>query len=87
MRQNSISLYTHTMQELRRLETTVLLDLLATNTAGYLRMLNTGAREEEFAKCYLTIRAIQAEIEFRKKTANQASSVDYEIDVSPEESK
>ncbi len=56
------------MQELRFLETNVLLDMLTIHTTEYLKLSDEPRKETEYAKCYLALRAIQSEIEFRKKT-------------------
>jgi hypothetical protein len=67
------------MQELRSIETNVLLDMLASYTAEYLRIDNDPAKETEYAKCMLTLRAIQAEIEARKQNSSNTSSTDPSI--------
>ncbi|TMI89428.1 MAG: hypothetical protein E6H08_16540 [Bacteroidetes bacterium] len=54
------------MQELGNLETSRLVDLLAQHTADYTKMMSEGTTEEEYAKCKLIIKALQAEIESRK---------------------
>jgi len=57
-----------TISELQQMETAVLIDMLASHTADYTRMLTEGHNtEEEYARYNLTIKAIQAEIELRKK--------------------
>lgn len=56
------------MQDLRILTTSQLVDLLAHHTSNYLRIVSDGSTEEEYARTNLTIRAIQHEIEARKKT-------------------
>ena len=61
------------IQEIHTLETSSLVDLLAIYTANYSRMLREGTSDEEFAKCSLAIRSIQAEIDSRKKTRTRAS--------------
>jgi hypothetical protein len=67
------------MQELRSRETSALVELLAAQTKKYSRMLSEGSSEEEFAKCSLTIRAIQSEIEFRKRMSANTSTTDSNI--------
>ncbi len=67
------------MHLLRSLETTILVDLLATHTDNYTRMLSEGASEEDFAWCSLTIKAIQSEIESRKRTKANTSTTDPSI--------
>ncbi len=64
------------MQDLRSLETAELIDLLATHTDGYSRMLKEGTTDKEFARCSLTIRSIQAEIDSRKQGPGQDSGTD-----------
>ena len=61
------------MQELRILETSQLVDLLAEHTSSYTKMQSTGASEEEYARCMLTIKAIQTEIDLRKKVTTQSN--------------
>ena len=56
------------MQDLRNLETSQLIDLLAQHTADYTKMMIEGTTEEEYAKCNLTIKALQTEIEVRTKS-------------------
>ena len=75
------------IQEIHTLETSSLVDLLAIYTANYSRMLREGTSDEEFAKCSLAIRSIQAEIDSRKKTRTRASNKDPKIDFSPEYNK
>ena len=58
------------MQELHSLETTQLIDLLAQHTSDYTRMITNNITGDEYEKCKLVIKAIQAEIEFRRKTAD-----------------
>lgn len=67
------------MQELIALETSILVDLLAQQTSQYTKMLSEGSSEEEFARCNLTIRAIQSEIESRKRTSANTSISDPNI--------
>ena len=68
-----------TMQELRRMDTAVLVDLLATQTEKYSRILSEGTSQEEFARCSLTIKAIQSELDFRKQTTVNTSTTDPNI--------
>ena len=69
------------MQELRSLETSQLMDLLAKHTADYTKIFSEGSTEEQYARLNLTIKAIQAEIEKRKKleTINPTSTTDKTI--------
>ena len=75
------------IQEIHTLETPALVDLLAVYTANYSRMLREGASDEEFAKCSLTIRYIQAEIDYRKQAGKKTSTTDPKINLSPEYTK
>ena len=72
------------MESLRNLEMTVLVDMLATYTEKYLKMQSDGGAEEEFAKCSLTVKAIQNEIDSRKQTLSNTSITDPDI-ILPEE--
>ena len=56
------------MQELRSLDTSQLMDLLSQHTASYSSMLTNGTTTEEFEKSSLAIKALQSEIELRKKS-------------------
>ena len=67
------------MQELRLIETSVLVDMLAGLTAEYLKLGDEIGREEQYAKCYLTIRAIQAEIDSRKQVTTNSNTKDPNI--------
>ena len=58
------------MQELHSLETTQLIDLLAQHTSDYTRMITNNITGDEYEKCKLVIKALQAEIEFRRNTAD-----------------
>lgn len=72
-----------TLQELQQLETSILLDMLVAQTADYTRMLTEGASEDEYARCNLTIRAIQTEIELRKRTTANTSTTNPNIILPP----
>ena len=63
------------MQELRTLETPLLIDMLVAQMDIYTRLLNEGATEEEFARCSLLIRALQAEIESRKHDMQPSTAI------------
>ena len=67
------------MQKLQTLEISVLIDMLAKHAAHYSRMKKEGTSDEEFARCSLTIRSIQAEIDSRKQTAANTSTTDPAI--------
>lgn len=64
------------MQELRSLEMSAIIELLAVQTDKYSKMRSEGSSEEDFAKCSLTIRAIQSEIESRRRRSANASPTD-----------
>jgi len=72
------------MQKLQTLETSLLVDMLATYAADYSRMLKEGTSDEEFARCSLTIKSIQAEIDSRKQTAANTSTTDPNITFQPD---
>lgn len=55
------------MEELQTKETSQLLDMLSSYTADYTKMLAEGIREGEYAEYKLLIKAIQAELDLRKK--------------------
>lgn len=57
------------MQDLRSIETNILLDMLASQTTEYLRLADEVGNETEYAKCFLTLRAIQSELEARQKAS------------------
>ena len=67
------------MEKLSILETPVLVDLLAAQTADYIRMLSEGATEEDYARCNLFLRAIQTEIEARRLTEPNTSATDSDF--------
>jgi hypothetical protein len=75
------------MQKLISLDTSVLVDMLSALTADYSRMLRNGTTDKEFAKCSLTIRSIQAEIDSRKQTTNKNSTVEKNIAFTPDYTK
>jgi hypothetical protein len=62
------------MESLQSFEQSVLVDMLAVQTEKYLKMQSDGATEEEFAKCALTIKALQKEIDSRNKKVADTSS-------------
>ena len=67
------------IQEIQTLETATLVDMLAAYSTNYSRMLKEGASDKEFAKCGLTIRSIQAEIDSRKRKAARTATKDANI--------
>ena len=75
------------IQEIHSLEMSVLVDMLAAYTTNYSRMLKEGASDKEFAKCSLTIRSIQAEIDSRKKKAANTSATGSNINFQSEYTK
>ena len=52
--------------ELSSMGNSELMDLLAKYTSDYTRMMSEGTSKEEYEKCKMTIKALQAEIELRK---------------------
>ena len=67
------------MQELKSLETAVLIDLLSSHSAEYSKKLNAGTIVHELDKLKLTIKAIQLEIQSRKQTSDNTTTTDPEI--------
>ena len=67
------------MENIHRLRTEALVDLLSFKTDAYYRMQAMGATQEEFAKCKLLIRAIQKEIDLRKKRDTNLNPSNEEI--------
>ena len=57
----------------------VLVDMLVTQTEKYTKILSEGTSQEDFARCSLTIRAIQSELDFRKQTTANTSTTDPQI--------
>lgn len=72
------------MEELRILGTEQLIDLLAKYTIDYTKMMSDGTTEEEYAKCNLTIKALQAEIEVRKKLGTMTPNPETDITPPPD---
>ena len=54
------------MQELRTLDNTQLIDLLAQCTSDYTKMISENRMGDDYEKCKLIIKAIQTEIDVRK---------------------
>jgi len=61
------------MMELSSMDNSELMDLLAKYTSDYTRMMSEGTSHEEYEKCNMTIKALQAEIESRK--GNQSTNI------------
>jgi hypothetical protein len=57
----------HRMQNLKLVDLPDLFDLLAEQTAHYMKMVTNGATREEFEYCQQRMKEIQMEIEQRKK--------------------
>lgn len=55
------------MQELNTLDNSQLLDLLAKLTADYTKMITDNDMGDDYEKCKLAIKALQTEIDTRKK--------------------
>ena len=72
------------MEELRSLETSQLVDILAQLTANYSKMMSEGTTEEDYTKCDLTIRAVQSEIEGRKKIKGMTQNPETDITTPPD---
>jgi hypothetical protein len=66
------------MENLHRLKTEILIDMLSIQTDAFLRMHAVGAKEDEFARCQLLLRALQKELGLRKRN-------DFNINTSNEE--
>ena len=62
------------MQELRTLDNTRLIDLLARYTSDYTKMISENLMGDDYEKCKLTIKAIQTEIEVRKTNGGNVSA-------------
>ena len=62
------------MQELRTLDNTQLIDLLAQYTSDYTKMISENMMGDDYEKCKLTIKAIQTEIEVRKTNGGNVSA-------------
>lgn len=55
------------VEELKKLEITALVDLLARQTNNYMRILKDGGTKEEYIQCKELIKLLTKEIEARKK--------------------
>ena len=64
------------MENLQSLETNILIDMLAEQTTNYLKLMDEIGKENEYAKTVLTIKAIQAEIDSRKRRAENTNTTD-----------
>jgi hypothetical protein len=62
------------MQELRTLDNTQLIDLLAQYTSDYTKMISENMMGDDYEKCKLTIKAIQTEIDVRKTDGGNVSA-------------
>ena len=62
------------MQELRTLDSTQLIDLLAQYTSDYTKMISGNMMGDDYEKCKLTIKAIQTEIDIRKTNGGNVSA-------------
>ena len=62
------------MQELRTLNNTQLIDLLAQYTSDYTKMISENMMGDDYQKCKLTIKAIQTEIDVRKTNGGNVSA-------------
>ena len=62
------------MQELRTLDNTQLIDLLARYTSDYTKMISENMMGDDYEKCKLKIKAIQTEIDVRKTNGGNVSA-------------
>ena len=61
------------MEALQGMDHSQLIDLLAKLTVDYTKMITDNNMGEDYEKCKLTIKAIQIEIDTRKKNINNDS--------------
>lgn len=59
------------MEDLKKLKTQSLIDILAKYTNDYLKMLREGTTQENYAACKQKIDELMAEIELRKQQERQ----------------
>ncbi len=64
------------MENLKLVELSKLIDLLAEQATKYMKMVSTGATKEEFENCQKKMKTIQKEIEFRKSKADVSNPKD-----------
>ena len=62
------------MENLHRLKSDALVDLLSKQTATYLQMQAEGGTYEEFKRCKLLLRAVQKELDQRNKNKPDVSA-------------
>ena len=62
------------MYELHNLDNSQLIDLLASLTSDYTKMITDNNMGADYEKCKLTIKAIQTEIEVRKTNGGNVSA-------------
>ncbi len=67
------------MQDLSTIETNVLVDMLVKQTTEFLKLNDGMGNDSEYAKCILTIRALQREIDARKKKEANNNAKDSSI--------
>jgi len=70
--------------ELRTLDTSRLMDMLAKYTIDYTKMLTDGSSQEEYLKCKEAIKAIQSEIELRQNGETVAQTLDSNFTTPPD---
>ena len=58
------------MHELHSLDNSQLMDLLAMHTSEYTKMITDNNMGDDYERCKLIIKAIQAEIDIRKNNLN-----------------
>ena len=64
------------MEELNKLDNSQLIDLLAKHTSDYTKMISKNMMADEYEKCKLIIKAIQTEIDARRRAAGRRSEND-----------
>ena len=72
------------MEDLRTVDTSMLIDMLARHTVDYTKMLADGDLNGEYEKCKLAIKALQAEIDSRKKQGSISPNSETDITTPPD---
>jgi hypothetical protein len=70
-------------EDLSTLDTQVLLDMLATHTANYTRLM-TGGTVDEFETCKVKIALLQGEINSRQQTKDNTDITSTDIEFTSE---
>lgn len=63
------------MEELRNLETSQLIDLLATHTAEITKLFSENKLDEEYDKRKMLVKAIQSEIDLRRNLIDPSTNI------------